>query len=159
MPGFGFFRFLVDFQFVEQHFAHLCRRAHVELYSRKVDACPLDVGKTLSQGFGVGGKGVCVDAHASVLHVGEHLDERQLDVVEQMRHFLLLEFLVKHRLQLEACRGTCASHLGYILDFKRERRVELVGLCRGGQLIVGQNFFRYISASRFIEWLISGCSR
>ena len=82
-----------QFQILKQHNAELLRRKNVEFLSgmlidelffladfalEHVTECP---------------DAVCIHAHTDMLHIGKHLNQRQLNLTEKLLHALLLHLL------------------------------------------------------------------
>ncbi len=86
------------------------------------------------------GEGVLVDGDAGALHLGEDVDERQLEVAEQLGAAGLLDLLGEHHGQLEhrpgPHHGVAGRGVVTLLDVEGQRA--LAPLVRGGVGVGGQ---------------------
>ena len=87
----GLFCLIVEFQVIEENLTDLPGRVDVETFSRQLDDLPLQLVHGCRQLDGGLLKCGGVERDAGRFHLGEDIDQRHLDRVEQLMHAGLLD--------------------------------------------------------------------
>ena len=140
-------------QILKQHNTELLRRKDIEFFACLFIDALFERTDFLSKAAAELPDAVCIHAHTDMLHIGEHLDQRQLNLAEQLFHALLDDLLLEIIRKCGECRsiGKCAELRLIGERILRAEPLDQIFGCRGIEQIRADHIIQHEIVNRIMH--------